>query len=176
MTDRAGLTGREDYTTFFRQHHKPVLKAMVVRARGSLQVAADATQEAFVLAGERWEEVAAHPNPVAWVYKVAQREVDKELRANQKRTTLDLEDSAHPAVTPVEVSAEVSLVIRSIGSLPERQRQVATLHCIAGYPLVEVAAMLGIKPAAARGSLRSARERIRRDHAPQVPTGGGGTR
>jgi hypothetical protein len=60
----------EAFALFFKHNSGPVFRALVA---GTLNRAAaeDATAEAFARAFAHWDTVAVHPNPRAWVLRVA---------------------------------------------------------------------------------------------------------
>jgi DNA-directed RNA polymerase specialized sigma24 family protein len=60
----------EAFALFFKNHSGSVFRALLA---GTLNRAAaeDATAEAFARAFAHWDTVAVHPNPSAWVLRVA---------------------------------------------------------------------------------------------------------
>ena len=60
----------EAFTLFFKENSGPVFRTLLA---GTLNRAAaeDATAEAFIRALLHWDTVAVHPNPRAWVLRVA---------------------------------------------------------------------------------------------------------
>jgi len=60
----------EAFALFYKNNSAPVFRALLA---GTLNLAAaeDATAEAFARAFAHWDTVAVHPNPRAWVLRVA---------------------------------------------------------------------------------------------------------
>ena len=71
-----------DFDDFFRMHFEPVARALTL-ATGSRELAADATQDAFTKAYERWRRVKQMDRPDGWVYVVAMNAVRRRQRATQ---------------------------------------------------------------------------------------------
>ena len=78
------------FDDFFRSNYDDVLRG--VRASGATdEVAADATQEAFIRAFPRWWRLRRYQNPAAWVQRVAIN-VCRDLVRSQKRYERVLSD------------------------------------------------------------------------------------
>src|SRR5215207_2029132 len=58
------------FEAFYRHHRGRIAKALSF-ALGDVDLAAEATDEAFVRAYERWPKVQRLDRPDAWVYRVA---------------------------------------------------------------------------------------------------------
>ncbi len=122
----------------FRQESGRVI-ATLVRVFGSIDIAEDAVQEAFVIATQRWPEVGVPPNPGAWITTTARNRAIDRLRRESSRhdrstqaallhaqNETDVLDPmaddllrliftcCHPALAP---NAQVALTLRLIGGL-----------------------------------------------------------
>jgi RNA polymerase sigma factor (sigma-70 family) len=98
---------------------------------GDREIAADAEAEAFAQAIVRQGELHS---PLGWIYKVAFRVAAGELkRRGRMRELTD---------TPFD-PPEPSDLVSALAKLSERQRACVVLHHYAGYPLAEVAQILG---------------------------------
>ena len=131
---------------------------------GDAGLAEDVTQE-------MWERVirlgsngkASAENPVGLLITIARRLCLDQLRRERDHHRLD--EMARTILTPDEPSEQThmeEIVVMALARVPIDQREVLTLHYYSGYPLTEVAAMLGesigaIKNRAWRGRLHLAR-------------------
>ncbi len=146
----------DPFENFFKQHYRAV-EARVRAAGASNDVAAEATQEAFVRAYQRWWRLSHYRNPAAWVQRVAlNHRVDLERR--QRRHTELI------APLPVEPAGPDGLeppLEAAVQSLPARQ-QTAVRSCYAeGRSTAETAEAMGITPGAVRFHLNRARNALR---------------
>ena len=114
--------------------------ATLVRLFGSIDIAEEAVQDAFVVATERWRETGVPPNPGGWIVTTARnRAIDRLRREGSRRDrhaqaallhqeTASLEETGpvtddrlrliftccHPAIAP---EAQVALTLRLLGGL-----------------------------------------------------------
>ncbi len=100
-----------------------------------VQVGRDATAEALGTAWERWERVAATPNPVGYVYGIG-RNVARRMTRRRRPLFVDVPDQLLPHVEPGLPAA--------LAGLPERQRVTVTLLYGYGWTMTEVAELLGV--------------------------------
>jgi RNA polymerase sigma-70 factor (sigma-E family) len=122
---------------------KDVVFRATLAAGGDRQVAEDAVAEAFTRAYARWAQVRAHPNPTAWVIRVALN-AQRSWWRRVRREVLGAMPGADPAVTDTDpVSGEVRA---AVAALPRRQREVVALRVIADLSAEETADVLGISP------------------------------
>jgi predicted RNA polymerase sigma factor len=68
-----------DFEVFYREQYSRVLSGSVALA-GEVEVARDATNEAFARALQRWTTVRAMSSPGGWVQAVALNELRRVLR------------------------------------------------------------------------------------------------
>jgi DNA-directed RNA polymerase specialized sigma24 family protein len=93
------------------------------------EAAEDATAEAFARALVKWDSVAQHPNPRAWVIRTARNAYLSWRRSwDDRRRHIDPPELATP---PPELSADPS-VIKAIQGLPEHQREVLVFYARGG--------------------------------------------
>ena len=116
---------------------------------GDPEVASDAVAEAFAQVLRRGREVQA---PERWVWRAAFRIARGELA--RRRKLGPLEDQ------PVEISDASVLLASALRRLSPRQRGAVVLHYYGGYPLAEVASILGSTTAAVSVHLHRARRRL----------------
>ena len=142
MTESAS----EAFALFFKNNRGPVFRALLA-GTGDRAAAEDATAEAFARAFAHWDTVAVHPNPRAWVLRVAWNCYRSSWRKWEGRWSAD-----PPAVPPVapEAWSDPDLVA-AIRVLPQGQREVIVLVALGELTPTQAARVLG-KPA---GTVRS---------------------
>ncbi len=147
-----------DFERWYRQEHHRVLTALAV-AGGDVEIAREATDEAFVRAYERWSRVRVMDSPGGWLYRVALNE----LRRRARRQTLEREllrrhhrQRLDPAQPPI---ADPSLW-DAVRGLPRRQRSAVALRYVLDLTERDVAATMGISRGAASATLTAARKRL----------------
>lgn len=140
------------YERFFKANYADVQRRL--RAAGAApDVAAEATQEAFARAYQRWWRIGHYRNPAAWVQRVALNcRIDMERR-EQRQSRL---------VRPVEAVVAVDdgfdpEIEAAVQSLPPRQRAALRAVYEDGMSAVETADQMGISAGAVRFHLSQAR-------------------
>jgi RNA polymerase sigma-70 factor (ECF subfamily) len=132
----------QPFEAFYRANYRPVLACLYALAgRGAAE---DLTQEAFLAASQRWEEVGVLDNPGAWVRRVAINKAASAYRRRraEARAVLRLAGEDHEAIpTMSEHSDEVW---RAVRSLPRRQREAIVLCLVAGYSRMEAAELMSV--------------------------------
>lgn len=116
------MEASEAFALFFKRHRGPVFRSLLA---GTLNRAAaeDATAEAFARAYAHWDAVAAHPNPRAWVLRVAWNCYRSSWRKWEGRWSAALPG---PAPLAPEPWVDPDLVA-AIAALPPGQRAVIVL-------------------------------------------------
>lgn len=156
-----------DFDDFFRGAYAQVRRVawVVVRDWG---LAEDVTQEAMVLAERAWEEeLAEHPNPLAWTMLTAKRIA---FRAMGKIRRSAVPDS--PAVDQyatdarfldfLDEDAATRMDIESaLKQLPHRQAESFVLADVCRFSMKEAAQLLGIAEGTFKRHLHEARRNLR---------------
>jgi RNA polymerase sigma factor (sigma-70 family) len=146
----------EAFTSFFRDNSGPVFRALLA---GTLNrdAAEDATAEAFARAYAHWDTVADHPNPRAWVLRVAWNYHRSSWRSWEGRW------SADPLGPPptYEPWSDHDLVT-AIRCLPQGQREVIVLVALGELTPSQAARVLGKAVGTVRSQLFRARVALRR--------------
>jgi RNA polymerase sigma-70 factor, ECF subfamily len=169
--DDAGDTGRADRTgevlplreydfdAFFRQSYAPLVRALTVVC-GSREEAADAVQDAFVRAHQRWSTISAYDDPAAWVRRVAINRVRdvfrRDARGRRARLRLAGDAQAIPAPEPDSSAAQTAL-----RELPRQQRVAMALYYVHELSVAEVAAAMELTEGAVKYHLHQGRNRLR---------------
>jgi RNA polymerase sigma-70 factor (ECF subfamily) len=117
---------------------------------GDADVASDAVSEAFAQLLRRDGEVRF---PSRWVWRAAFRIAAGELKRRSTTVPIDGHDRSE--------EEGPSDVLSLLAELTPRQRAAVVLHHYAGYPLKEIAAILGSSPATIGVHLTRGRRRLR---------------
>src|SRR5262245_35646603 len=143
------------FETWYRATHPRVLAALVVTV-GDVDVARDATSEAFTRALQHWSRVHAMESPEAWVHRVAINVV----RRSRRRQVLEERLLRRQRWEPRPPPQLVPEVWEALASLPLRQRQAVALRYLLGMTQGEVAAAMGVAPGTAAATLNAARRTL----------------
>jgi RNA polymerase sigma-70 factor (ECF subfamily) len=142
---------QDDLERLYRAHAEPLWRA-VFAFSGDREVASDAVAEAFVQVIGRGSAVKA---PDRWVWRAAFRIAAGELKARRRRIQTQPESA-------YEMPEPLNEVLRALARLSPRQRSSIVLHHYAGYPVRDVAGILGSTSGAVRVHLSIGRQRLRR--------------
>lgn len=112
----------------------------VLAASGDRQLAEDAVAEAFARACVRWHRVREHPNPIAWVIRVALN-VQRSWWRRVRREVPGSPEHVDTVSAPDGLAADLRA---ALATLPRRQREVVALRVIADLSAGETAALLDI--------------------------------
>ncbi|HVE91345.1 MAG TPA: sigma-70 family RNA polymerase sigma factor [Actinomycetota bacterium] len=144
------------FEDFYGQEAPGVL-AVAYALSGSKWAAEEITQDAFLAAHRRWDEVSALEQPRAWVRRVAinmcaslTRRRLAEARAVTRLTSRD-----RPSVS--ELPQEDTEVWAAIRSLPRRQALVTVLFYIEDQSISQIAKQLGCAEGTVKAHLHRAR-------------------
>ncbi len=151
-----GMEDLDDVDTLFRKEFSRLVSGLAV-AYGA-EPAADAVQEAFLLAHHRWTHVRRLEDPAGWVRRVALNRL-MNGRRNRLRRRAILE-----TVRPRQfesASDEMLDLERAIGQLPERMRLAVCLHHVSGFSIAEIAESLDVAPGTVKSNLHDARQKLR---------------
>jgi RNA polymerase sigma-70 factor (ECF subfamily) len=144
-----------DFEAWYRGAH-PRLIAALVAATGSLDVAGDAADEAFLRALERWNRVRQMASPEGWTYKVALNAARRKFRRQRRERVL-----LHRARPATAIPGPAGELWQIVAGLPERQRQAVVLRHVGQLTEAEVGEVMGITRGTVSSTLRSAYAAIR---------------
>ena len=147
------MTGDADFDAFVRRS-MPGLLARAVLYCGHRQTAEDAVAEAYLEAFRHWSELRS---PAAWVDTTMRRRIARDSARWWSRWRRSELDGPVPPRSAVDEETAALAVLRSIGRLPPRQRQVRVLVRLEGLTYQEVAVELGISAGAVGSNLAKAR-------------------
>lgn len=158
------------------QLHGGRLFGLGLRMCGSREDAEDVVQETFLQAYRKWDQFEGRSDPKSWLYTIASRVCRRHhrLRSGEPRHLASYDELLPSGVGPVGAPSpaaegldelirqeSVERVEAAIAELPLAFRLPVVLKEIVGFPVAEVAGILGLKPATVKTRLHRARLRIR---------------
>ncbi|MBR5094685.1 MAG: sigma-70 family RNA polymerase sigma factor [Oscillospiraceae bacterium] len=148
--------------TFLEDLYREMYPKIVAFARVRLrdeQLAQEVTQDVFVLAQEKLEELRRSPKPQGWLIRAAGYAVQHAQRDRQyiQQRTVPLEESSLSAPPP---ETEDDDLCRRMS--PEEWRLLRAVYCD-GYSIKEAARLCGLSLEACRKRLYRCKQRLRRE-------------
>ncbi|MFC3503480.1 RNA polymerase sigma factor SigM [Micromonospora krabiensis] len=168
---RAHVAGDRDAFTELFHRHRDRLWAVALRTMGDREEAADALQDALLSAHRAAGRFRGESAVTTWLHRIVVNACLDRIRRRQAHPTVPLPDGVHSdsgsGTGGVEPAAPVTdhdtaLVVRqALAALPVEQRAALVLVDVQGYPVAEVARILGVaegtvKSRCARGRARLA--------------------
>ncbi|SCL65630.1 RNA polymerase sigma factor SigM [Micromonospora chersina] len=170
---RAHVAGDRNAFTELFHRHRDRLWAVALRTVGDREEAADALQDALLSAHRAAARFRGDSAVTTWLHRIVVNACLDRIRRRQTHATVPLPDGVHTDGEPgrhtggVEPAApardhDTALVVRqALAALPAEQRAALVLVDVQGYPVAEVARMLGVaegtvKSRCARGRARLA--------------------
>jgi RNA polymerase sigma factor (sigma-70 family) len=153
------MTPEESFAEFYATRRDPCLRALV--ASGTDRGAAEeAVAEAFARAWASWPAVSRHPSPSAWVVRTALNHHVSRWRRTRREVALGGEHVDRlPAAGPPP--PERDDLLRAVGALPERQRQVVALRIFLDLDTKQTAEALDLAPGTVTAHLHRALTALR---------------
>jgi RNA polymerase sigma factor (sigma-70 family) len=151
---------REDLRDTFDQRFfgaRPTLLA-VCRAVVGPDEAEDVVQETYLRAKERLDQLRDPGLFEAWLARIALNEA-RSLARRRRHAPLHL---GEPELAGAMNAARDAALLELVDGLPTRERMCVVLHYGHGYPLGDVARLLGVSTINARTILFRARRHLRR--------------
>lgn len=147
--------GRLEFEAFYQANYASVVR-LAYSLCGSMPIAEELAQEAFVSAHDRWRRVAGFDRPDLWVRRVViNRSISYRRReANERKAVARIPlppDAAHEPVVSDE------LVWRALRELSPRQAEVLALFYVEDQPLSAVSEILGLGPETVKTHLKRGR-------------------
>ena len=144
--------GRRDFDTFYAANRDQIARALSLSLRNP-DLGAEAADEAFVRACQRWAEVSTFTNPQGWVYRVAMNWARSWLRRarreREKRPLLVKAEFAEDQIVDVDLE-------RALESLAATHRTVVVARFFMEWSGEETAEALGIRPGTVKSRLSRA--------------------
>lgn len=150
------------------RRHTPGLFAFLTRLSGRPAIAEELLQETWVRLATHARGLARDTNLRAWLYTVARNL----YRSHRRRALLDLDllrlwkwaardQSSAPSPHEAAVASEAERRLEAaVAALPLAQREILLLVAVEGFSPSQAAAILRLRPEAARQRLRRARATI----------------
>jgi RNA polymerase sigma-70 factor (ECF subfamily) len=131
----------ESFDSFYRATAQSLVRYAYAMC-GDLGTAQDFTQEAYIRAWQRWNQVSQYEHPEAWLRLVINRLVTDRWRwlGVRRRTPVHMRQTA---VLPPPSDDSV-VVVAALRRLPVPMRQVLVMHYLMDLPVSRIADELGI--------------------------------
>lgn len=172
MKETAGHPIQEDVERQSRliQEHLRSVFLLIYRIVGNVADAQDLTQEAFIKALQRQEQLRDSRKAGNWLSRIATNTAIDFLRSRGRYSFGQIEDAPVPLTAPPEEDPEQMLLAAERQSyvadgmrlLTERERLALVLRDVEGLPAEEVARRLGCSKATVRSHIANARVKFRR--------------
>ena len=140
--DHPVLPRTATFDDFYRSNYAPVVR-LAYSLCGSVPIAEELAQEAFVTAHGRWTDLHRFDRPDLWVRRVViNRSISYRRRQATERRALELLPEPD-AVTSDPALGDTDL-LRALRELSPRQAETLALFYLEDQPLSEVAKILGL--------------------------------
>jgi RNA polymerase sigma-70 factor (ECF subfamily) len=143
----------ERFEDWYHQHHPRLVRSLTALS-GDADAAADAADEAFVRAYERWKRVSAMASPAGWLHQVGANALRRRMRRRAMERRFD-----RPAVAVVHPLPHPELWA-AVRALPDRQRTAIVLRYLGDLPEADIAAAMGIARGTVSSTLADARRNL----------------
>ena len=175
MSERQGSTfdasplSSEREARFVEQNMRRVF-LLIYRIVGNVADAQDLTQEAFIKALQRQDQLKDLDKAAHWLSRIASNTAIDFLRRSGRVSFSDIDELIDPISSPPEHSPE-QLVLRGehsaylnegLNLLTGRERTALLLRDVEGLPAEEVAAQLNCSKATVRSHIANASVKLRR--------------
>lgn len=163
-----GASERELQDVFVRENLRRVF-ALIYRIVGNVADAQDLTQDTFIKALQRKDQLKDIEKANHWLGRVASNTAIDFLRRKARVSFTEIDSLVEPLPDPVNRRADVEM-LRSeeaayldhcLESLSVRERTALVLRDVEDMPAHEVAAILGCSPATVRSHIANARTKFR---------------
>ncbi|MDG3004630.1 RNA polymerase sigma factor [Paludisphaera mucosa] len=136
---------RGDRTAFAAlvARHERAAWATARRVLRDDHAAADAAQEAFLLAFRRLGDLQRPERFGVWLLRIARREAVRMARARARSPDHAFDEPAEEPFEASRLSADSEELLAAVARLPEHERLVVALHYLEGRTVAEVASALG---------------------------------
>lgn len=150
----------DEFERFFLANYDAVLRVLVLTT-GDRERATDATQEAFIRAYARWPKIRGYESPAGWVRRVALNASRDSFRSDRRRRRREESVPLTTETPHADRYHSDSSAQEMLQSLPDRQREVATLFYVDDRSIAEIASILQVNEGTVKSHLSDARDRLR---------------
>lgn len=186
VDDLDGSEPPDEALPLWVEAHGGRLYSLGLQFCGNREEAEDMVQETYLQAYRKWPQFQGRSTAATWLYTIASRVCQRFHRKQSgEPERLESPEELLPfgeprmAVVPDQADGPLAQRIReerrreieaAIASLPITFRMPLVLKEIVGFPLAEIAGILGIKAATVKTRLHRARLRIRKALEEALPT------
>jgi RNA polymerase sigma-70 factor, ECF subfamily len=159
-----------DQQSRFVQENMRRVFLLIYRIVGSVPDAQDLTQEAFIKALQRQDQLKDLEKAAHWLSRIASNTAIDFLRRSGRVSFSDIDDLAEPIATSASESPE-QILLRAerreylndgLAMLTDRERTALVLRDVEGLSAEEVAARLNCSKATVRSHIANARVKFRK--------------
>lgn len=144
------------------QNDYAAVVGLVYGLTGSIWVAEDLAQEAFLRAHRDWSRVEGMASPGGWVRRVALNLAKSRWRRLRVETMAKLRAGTDTPASTSEPDSASETFWDEVRRLPPRQAQAVALHYVEDLSVVEIAEVLDVAQGTVKALLHQGRERLRR--------------
>ncbi len=148
------MLGAGSFESFYRVHRDGIYRPLAMSLRNA-SLAAEATDEAFARAFERWEAVRTYDNPAGWVYRVALNWARSRLRKRKFEVVGEWTDRAVP------FDGFDPDLDRALAALTLEERTMVVLKHSAGWTYEEIAESMDLRVGTVKSRLHRAVVQLR---------------
>jgi RNA polymerase sigma-70 factor (sigma-E family) len=149
----------DEFKRFYERMHDRALRT-ARRLVGSEVVAEDIAAEALARSYAKWKTVRSHPNPDAWLLRVVGNLSIDHMRAQGRRSQIDLGDRPSGDRPDHDAALRVDLA-RAVHQLSGRQQEVVVMRYLVDLSEDEVASSLGMSNGTVKTHLSRASQHLR---------------
>lgn len=147
--------GGDRFEDFYRANYAPLVR-LSYSLSGSVPVAEELAQEAFIEAHRRWNRIRSFDRPDLWVRRVVINRSISHLRRSQAERRA-IQRVRNQRVESTEIVLEDDDVWAALRTLPDRQAQVMALVYVEDRAIADVARILGVGEETVRTHLKRGR-------------------
>ncbi|HCB36767.1 MAG TPA: hypothetical protein DEP66_00715, partial [Acidimicrobiaceae bacterium] len=163
----AALATALSFNDFYAERRDQLARALSLYF-GNEDLGAEAADEAFARAYERWPAVSQHPNPYGWVYVVGMNRARSVLRrrvvARDKQPLLAADAEHARSADAVDLDTKAA-----VARLRPAWRAVVIARFYMGWSVSETAEALDVKTGTVKSRLSRALDQLRADLAGAGP-------
>jgi RNA polymerase sigma-70 factor (ECF subfamily) len=138
------------FEAFYAAHRSRLYRALALALRDN-SLAAEATDEAFTRAYERWSDVAGYANPAGWIYRVGMNWATSSIRKRRRETVGDPTDQA-----TIDEDVTDPRLVAAIAGLSLEHRSVIIMRYFLDWSTDDMAEALDVAPGTVKSRLHRA--------------------
>jgi len=154
----------EIYEKLIRPMESKLIRA-TWRVLGDEQEVGDSLQDALTHIWKHHWRLASHPNPSAWMMRIALNAAYDRLRLRKagraELLSTEIESHAPSASSIAELQEMKTALLTEIGRLSPKQAQALLLRSVEDLPFKDIGEAMGCSEATARVHVQRGRERLR---------------